>query len=606
MSRKHIQILPDALANQIAAGEVVERPASVVKELIENALDAGATDITITTEDAGLGRLSLSDNGFGIPKEELPLALSRHATSKISKTEDLFHITSLGFRGEALPSIASVSRFRLTSRAANQTEAWALACVGGKLEEPKPAARPQGTTVEVIDLFFNTPARRKFLKSLRTEQEHINDVVVRLALANPACSFTLNADGREVLHFDGTQGDLLEDYLPRLGSFLGRDFVSNALAINAEREDLHLSGFVSLPTFNVGSPRRQYVFVNGRPVKDKVLISALKQAYHDLLAHNRHPVAVLFLDLPPNVVDVNVHPAKAEVRFRNSGDVFALIRGGVRRALDAASQQVSSTGGSQALHKFMAPKMPPPTSVQHTFSRMGSQTYTPSYVAEDNRQNAEQFQAPPQARTPEGEEVNEAVTTYAEYPMGAAIAQIHGTYILAQTDDGMIMVDQHAAHERLVYERLKAQVLNKTVERQALLLPEVVELPATDVSLITDHQDELADIGLEVEAFGPQAVSVRATPALLGNMNASQLVRDLVDDLHELGSGQTLMSKLEETLSTMACHGSIRANRKLSIDEMNAILRQMEQTPNSAQCNHGRPTYVELALPDIERLFGRR
>jgi DNA mismatch repair protein MutL len=601
MRRTSIHILPDALANQIAAGEVVERPASVVKELVENALDAGATEINVIAEDAGLGRLSVSDNGFGIPKDELPLALSRHATSKISKTEDLFQIMSLGFRGEALPSIGSVSRFKLTSRAEGQAEAWQVTCIGGAMEAPKPAARPQGTTVEVADLFYNTPARRKFLKSLRTEQEHINDVVVRLALANPGCSFTLSADGREVLRFDGAQGDLLEDYLPRLGSFLGRDFVSNALAIDAGRDDLHLSGFVSLPTFNVGSARRQYLFVNGRPVKDRVLLSALKQAYHDLLAKDRHPVAVLFLDVPPTLVDVNVHPAKAEVRFRNSGDVFALIRGGVRRGLDSASQKVSNTGATSALNKFAAP-----TAVQHTFSTMNSMPVRPQYVSEEQRAAATDFQAPPQARTPEEGHITHAVNAYNEYPMGAAVAQIHGTYILAQTSHGMIMVDQHAAHERLVYERLKAQVLHKTVERQALLLPEVVELPATDVSMIADHQDDLAAIGLEVEPFGPQAVSVRATPALLGNMNAASLVRDLVDDLHELGAGQTLMTKLEETLSTMACHGSIRANRKLSIEEMNALLRQMEETPNSAQCNHGRPTYVELALPDIERLFGRR
>ncbi|MBI1363594.1 MAG: DNA mismatch repair endonuclease MutL [Proteobacteria bacterium] len=603
MSRKPIQVLPDALANQIAAGEVVERPASVVKELVENALDAGARHIDVTVEDAGLTRLVVSDDGSGIPRDELPLALARHATSKIAKTADLFHITTMGFRGEALPSIASVSRFKLTSRAEGQTEAWEMACVGGKLEQPKPAARPQGTTIEVADLFFNTPARRKFLKSLRTEQEQVTDVVVRLALANPACTFTLTADGREQLRFDGTQGDLLEDYLPRLGSFLGKDFVANALTIDAGREDMHLSGFASLPTYNVGSARRQYMFVNGRPVKDKVLLSALKQAYHDLLAKDRHPVAVLFIDVPPESVDVNVHPAKAEVRFKNSGDVFALIRGGVRRSLDGASQKVSSTPAAAALAKFTTPASLP---VQTTFASLNAQPYRPTYVAEEQRDNAVAFQAPPLARTPDAGHVQQAVSDYAAFPMGAAVAQIHGTYILAQTDRGMIMVDQHAAHERLVYERLKLQVLNKTVERQALLLPEVIELPAADVSLLADHQDELAAIGLEVEPFGPSAVSVRATPALLGNMNAVALVRDLIDDLHELGKGQTLMSKLEETLSTMACHGSIRANRKLTLDEMNALLRQMEETPNSAQCNHGRPTYVELALPDIERLFGRR
>jgi DNA mismatch repair protein MutL len=602
VNRKSIRLLPDALANQIAAGEVVERPASVVKELVENALDAGARRIDVTIEDAGLTRLTVADDGHGIPKDELPLALSRHATSKIASTEDLFHITTLGFRGEALPSIASVSRFRLTSRAVGQTEAWELACIGGKLEAPKPAARPKGTTVEVADLFYNTPARRKFLKSLRIEQEQVADVVVRLALANPSCTFTLTADGREQLRFDGTQGDLLEHYLPRLGSFLGRDFVANALTIDTGREDMRLTGFASLPTYNVGSARRQYMFVNGRPVKDKVLLSALKQAYHDLLAKDRHPVAVLFIDLPPESVDVNVHPAKAEVRFKNSSDVFALIRGGVRRSLDGASQKVSSTPAAQALARFA----PPPPPMQTSFADLSRRPTQPAYVAEANRGDAVAFQAPPQARTPEAAQTAQAIADYADHPLGAAVAQLHGTYILAQTDSGMILVDQHAAHERLVYERLKNQVLNKTVERQALLLPEVVELPAADVALLADHQDALAAVGLEVEPFGPTAVSVRATPALLGNTNAAALVRDLVDDLHELGKGQTLETRLEETLSTMACHGSIRANKKLSIDEMNALLRQMEQTPNSAQCNHGRPTYVALALPDIERLFGRR
>lgn len=618
-----ITLLDDTLANQIAAGEVVERPASVVKELVENALDAGAQNITITVEEAGQRRIQVRDDGCGIGQNQLELALCRHATSKIKTTEDLFAITSLGFRGEALPSIASVSRFSMTSRSADAADAWQISTEGGNTPRIKPAAHPIGTTVTVDDLFFNTPARRKFLKAARTEAEHITDAVVRLAMAHPYVSFSLIADGNESLHFDAAQGDLLEGTLPRLADFMGRDFISNAITIDATRDALRIKGFVGLPTYNISTPRRQYLFVNNRPVKDRTLLAAFKHAYHDLLAHNRHPAGVLFLDIPPREVDVNVHPAKAEVRFKNSSDVFALIRGGVRRSLEAHSQTVSNTGTAQALRSFQMGRQPlshvqikaqlgrgkhvPMSDFTQTPSQGGwvSQPTIGGYGRPPSFDLADQPQAVSQGAAT-AEAAHASATHFSAHPLGAAVAQLHTTYIIAQTDDGMIMVDQHAAHERLVYERLKHQILQKKVEQQPLLIPDVVELAKADAALVAEYAEELQTFGLEVEQFGPAAIAVRATPALLGHMNSKTLLNDLVEDLRELKQGISLQTRLEETLSTMACHGSIRAGKRLTIDEMNALLRQMEQTPNSAQCNHGRPTYVKLSRNDIEKLFGRR
>ncbi len=632
--RPVITLLDDNLANQIAAGEVVERPASVVKELVENAIDAGANNITVIIDDAGQERIQVRDDGCGIEREQLELALSRHATSKIKTTEDLFSIASLGFRGEALPSIASVSHFNITSRIPDADEAWEISTNGGKNVTVKPAAHPVGTTVTVDDLFFNTPARRKFLKSGRTESEHISDTVVRLAMAHPYVSFKLIMDGNETLNFDAAQGELLEDTLPRLTDFMGRDFISNAITIDTERGDLRIKGFVGLPTYNMSTARRQYLFVNNRPVKDRTLLAAFKYAYHDLLAHNRHPAGVLFLDIPHREVDVNVHPAKAEVRFKNSNDVFALVRGGVRRSLEAHSQDVSDTGRTQALRMFQTNNQPlaghqieaqfgsrgthsGSHSGSHSGMPLGAYSESSSYAGQVSEAQMPQYgrssgfdlgsQPSALGQADYTQQASQASTeAYNEHPLGAAVAQLHTTYIVAQTEDGMIMVDQHAAHERLVYERLKKQIHEAQVERQPLLIPDVVELTKSDAALVADHAEELAVFGLEVEQFGPAAIAVRATPALLGHMNCKTLLNDLVEDLHELKKGVTLQSQLEETLSTMACHGSIRAGKRLSIDEMNAILRQMEQTPNSAQCNHGRPTYVKLSRNDIEKLFGRR
>ena len=607
---KQIHVLPDSLANQIAAGEVVERPASVVKELVENALDAEATAVEIWVENSGTKRLVIKDNGFGLSKDQLPIALQRHATSKIAETKDLFEINSFGFRGEALPSIASVSRFSITSRRAEDDSAWCYAGEGGKSMQLSPASGEVGTTIEVKDLFFNTPARLKFLKAARTEMEHIQDVVVRLALAHPKVSFKLFNEGSETLAFNAAQGDLLEDMLPRLSKFMSKDFVKSAVGLDIERDDMRLRGFVSLPTFNVATNRRQYIYVNGRPVKDKLLLGALKQSYHDLLHHGRHPAAVLFVDIPPKDVDVNVHPAKAEVRFKNGREVFGLMRGVIRRSLEEHSQEVGTAPATQALNAFQTGAIP-----QQSYAAGGGgfpaaqamQFASPetSGVAETISAFDNHLEAPLRAGQ-DSFAASRSVVDYVQYPMGAAVAQLHGTYIVAQTENAMIVVDQHAAHERLVYERFKKQVLGGNVECQGLLMPEVVELNEHDVQRLMERADELLSFGLEIEQFGPTAVAVRATPALLGEVSANRLIQDIVEDLREMKKETTVQSQLEEFLGTMACHGSIRANRKLSIDDMNAILRDMETTPNSAQCNHGRPTFIELKLPEIEKLFGRR
>lgn len=625
----HIQVLPEFVANQIAAGEVVERPASVIKELVENALDAQATTIEVRVQDYGLTSITVQDNGIGIEKDQLPLALERHATSKISETKDLFNILSFGFRGEALPSIASVSRFSITSKFIDAEEAWTYKGEGGKNFRLEPAPANVGTVIEVCDLFFNTPARLKFLKAKRTEMEHIQDVVVRLALAHPHVAFKLINDGEEVLRFGSAQGELLEDTLPRLSTFMGRDFVANAIPVQLEREDMAIRGFVSLPTYNLSTARRQYLYINNRPVKDKLLIGALKNAYHDLLHTGRHPACVLFIDLPANDVDVNVHPAKSEVRFKNGRDVFGMVRTSIRSVLEEHSQQVSTTPAQEALSRFKAGNLP--TQIKFTDKPESKKTpvkfgieedatplphatplaetdlpTTPpiqSYSVQETSDNS--FSLPPQ-RIEDEQATETSKETYTENPMGAAIAQLHGTYILAEADNGFIIVDQHAAHERLVYERFKKQILTDSVERQALLIPEIIEINSSDLERLLNRADELLKFGLEIEQFGKTAISVRATPAILGEINAKQLLQDILEDVRNLKNETAVQEMIEEFLSTMACHGSIRANRKLSINDMNAILRDMERTPNSAQCNHGRPTFIQLHKNDIERLFGRR
>ena len=593
--------LPETLVNRIAAGEVIERPAAVLKELTENALDAGAGRIEAALRDGGRVFLSVTDDGCGMTPDELGLAVERHATSKLPD-DDLVHIRTLGFRGEALPSIGAVSRMTVASRAAGATEAWCLAVEGGRRGELEPAALGRGTRVEVRDLFYATPARLKFLKSPRAELAQVRDTLSRLAMAHHAVSFTLSDGTRTLLDLPAAQGELFEARLKRLAAILGRDFADNALSVDAEREDLRLTGHIGLPTLNRANSQAQYLFVNGRPVRDKLLYGAVRGAYRDFLAHDRHPVVVLYLEVPPDTVDVNVHPAKTEVRFRDPGLVRGLIVSAAKHALAEAGHRASTTVAAAALGALSPRGGPGPV-----YASGGGTATLPRGLAEA----VAQYHAPlpglpgePAAR-PAAVAVDDGELAGA-HPLGAARAQLHGTYIVAQTGDGIVIVDQHAAHERLVYERMKQQLAESGVATQLLLIPEVVELDETAAERLVARAGELAELGLKIEAFGPGAVVVREVPALLGQVDVQGLLRDLADDLMELGEALSLPASLEAVCSTMACHGSVRAGRQLNAEEMNALLRQMEATPHSGQCNHGRPTYVELKLADIEKLFGRR
>ncbi|MGF1593137.1 MAG: DNA mismatch repair endonuclease MutL [Kiloniellaceae bacterium] len=617
-----IRRLPETLVNQIAAGEVVERPAAAVKELVENALDAGARHIDVVLRDGGRALIAVTDDGCGMTPEELVLAVERHATSKLPD-DDLVHIASLGFRGEALPSIGAVSRLTVTSRPAGADEAWSISVEGGRVGRPAPAAHPKGTRVEVRDLFFATPARLKFLKAARTEVMHAQDAVNRLAMAHPAVGFTLGDGERKAIGLAPAEGDLFEGRLKRLGALMGRDFADNALPIDAEREGIRLTGYIGLPTLNRGNAQHQYLFVNGRPVRDKLLYGAIRGAYQDFLARDRHPLVALFLDLPPEEVDVNVHPAKAEVRFRDPGLVRGLIVSACKHALAQAGHRASTTVSQGALGALRPQSAPtwnasalnaPNWGGQRTTLPRGLAEATAAYHAPLDRTwgqpqgHADHLPGLDRAPAAVAAQAQTAAREAAAegFPLGAARAQLHGTYVVAQTTDGIVIVDQHAAHERLVYERMKQQLCDSGVKRQLLLLPEVVELEETAAQRIAERAEELADLGLVVEAFGPGAVVVREVPALLGEVDVQGLLRDLADELAELGEALALRERLEQVCGTLACHGSVRAGRRLNAEEMNALLRQMEATPHSGQCNHGRPTYVELKLADIEKLFGRR
>jgi DNA mismatch repair protein MutL len=597
-----LRLLPTGLVNRIAAGEVVERPAAAVKELVENAIDAGARHIDVVVRDGGRTLISVADDGQGMTRDELVLAVERHATSKLPD-DDLVDIRHLGFRGEALPSIGAVSRMTIASRARGASDAWSLTVDGGIKSAPVPAAQPAGTRVEVRDLFFATPARLKFLKAERTELQHALDVVHRLAMAHPAIAFTLSDGTREMLRLAAAQGDLLDARLARLGAVMGRDFAQNALPLDAEREGIRLLGHAGVPTLNRGTAQHQYLFVNGRPVRDRLLVGAVRGAYQDFLARDRHPMVALFLELPPEAVDVNVHPAKAEVRFRDPGLVRGLIVGALKHALAEAGHRASTTVAGAALGAFRpgAAPMPyrPGTAAPRGLYESAAAYQAP--FAPAPLAGLAEPSAPPPAAGPDATAPMDAA-----HPLGAARAQLHETYIVAQTADGIVIVDQHAAHERLVYERMKTALENGGVARQGLLIPEVVELDPGAVERLAARAGDLAELGLELEAFGPGAVVVRAVPALLGAADIQGLVRDLADELAELGDAFALKERLEEVCGTMACHGSVRAGRRLSQAEMDALLRQMEATPHSGQCNHGRPTYVELKLADIEKLFGRR
>ncbi len=623
-----IRVLPATVVNRIAAGEVVERPAAAVKELVENALDAGAGAVAVTLGDGGRSRIVVTDDGGGMTPDDLVLAVERHATSKLPE-DDLAAIATLGFRGEGLATLGAVARLAVTSRTQGADTAWTLAVEGGRKGAPRPAAHPPGTTVEIRDLFYATPARLKFLKSARSETHAAVDAVERLALARPGIAFTVADETRTLRRFPAAPGDLFDARRARLGAVLGREAAEAVLPVEAERDGIRLSGHIALPTHNRATGQAQYLFVNGRPVRDKLLLAALRAAYGDLLPRDRHPVVALFLDLPPREVDVNVHPTKAEVRFRDPGLIRGLLVGTVSRTLAAAGHRAAAPVAA-ALGSFRPGAFGPgggPARGAGWAAGWGSGPgggALPPGLAE----TAAAFQAPvpgsagwpgaeapadstpgmlaalePAARAEAGEDAAEAA---GRYPLGAARAQIHATYIVAQTADGIVVVDQHAAHERLVYERIKAALLDGTVASQHLLLPEVVELGEAEAALLGDHAEEFNRLGLVLEPFGVGAVVVRAVPALLGPADTAGLVRDLAALLAETGAADLLGERLAAVCSTMACHGSVRAGRRLGLDEMNALLRQMERTPRAGQCNHGRPTYVELRLADIERLFGRR
>ncbi|PLL14520.1 DNA mismatch repair endonuclease MutL [Tabrizicola sp. TH137] len=599
--RPVIRQLDESAVNRIAAGEVVERPASAVKELVENALDAGASRISVDVADGGKTLIRVTDDGCGMTADDLPLALSRHATSKIDGS-DLLNIHSFGFRGEALPSLGAVGRLTITSRVAGG-EAAAITVAGGRMGAVKPAALTRGTVVELRDLFFATPARLKFLRSDRAELQAIAEVVKRLAMAEPTVGFTLRdvtggGEGRTLFRADPSGGDFFDALHARLAAVLGVDFVENALKIDVERDGMRLSGYAALPTYSRGSAVAQFVFVNGRPVLDRLLLGALRVAYFDFLSRDRHPAAVLTLTCDPERVDVNVHPAKAEVRFREPEAARSLIITGLRTALSGAGHRASSTVGDATLAAFRPEPAP-------------ARIYQMDRPSQPSLSRAFAFQAPlaspgfaeaPAARA----EIAPPEPEATHRPLGAARAQVHENYIIAQTETGMVIVDQHAAHERLVYERLKRQMAENGIAAQALLIPEIVELSPTDATRILDHAEALARLGLVIEAFGGGAVAVRETPAILGPINAAALIRDILDELADQGDSLLMQARIEAVLSRMACHGSVRSGRQMRPEEMNALLREMEATPHSGQCNHGRPTYVELKLADIERLFGRR
>ena len=604
--------LPETLINQIAAGEVIERPASVVKELVENAIDAGARRIEIATAAGGKALIRVIDDGQGMDAEDLTLAIRRHCTSKIDQRLD--DICTLGFRGEALPSIGSVARLTIRSRPKDTPHANEVSLAGGIPAELRPAAANCGTTVEVRDLFFATPARLKFLKSDRAETAAITEIVRRIAIAFPSVRFTLSGPDRSTLDLPATG----EDRLARIAQVLGEEFAANTIELDASREDVGLAGHIGLPTWNKANSLSQYAFVNGRPVQDKQILSAIRAAYSDTLPRGRYPVAVLWITLDPALVDVNVHPAKSDVRFRDPGLVRGLIVGAIRQALISGGDRASPSASAGLAQAFRSPEFstvaaqPRASHFQHSGGlhagnwQAGSSPSRPldgfGPGFSESSQPEISVAAAPSARM----EHTEADPSTIEHPLGAARTQIHENYIVAQTRDGLVIVDQHAAHERLVFERFKTALRSGKVASQILLLPEIVDLPEDDCDRLAERAEDLAGLGLVLERFGPGAIAVRETPAMLGDTDVAGLVRDLADEIAEWDNSSALRDRLEAVASTMACHGSVRSGRRLVPEEMNALLREMERTPGSGQCNHGRPTYIELKLGDIEKLFSRR
>ena len=600
-----IRHLPETLVNQIAAGEVVERPASALKELVENSIDAGATQIDIAIRNGGKTLLSVQDNGSGMSRDELIAATDRHATSKLPD-DDLVYIQHLGFRGEALPSIGAVSRMTIESRGQDDSDSWGITVEAGKKSDPFPSSINKGTSVQIRDLFYATPARLKFMKTDRSEYSAIKDTVQRIAMANPHIAFKLIHDDKTALHVTAEQGDLLDQRKGRLSAILGKDFGENSVPVLAERDFITVSGYAGLPTLARGTSQYQFLFVNGRAVKDRLILGCVRAAYRDLLHGDRHPMVVLYLQCDPREVDVNVHPAKAEVRFRDPGHVRGLIISALKHALAEAGMRTSSTISMQALSalKPQTPQTPAlPLNRGYSYS-----SYQHSNLAEKINEPyvpmPDAASAQPQARY---EDIPEEQDDRNEYPLGAARAQIHENYIVAQTPDGLVIVDQHAAHERLVYERFKSQIADGGIAAQGLLTPEIIDLDDSSAGRLLEHAAFFKTLGLEIEAFGAGSIAVNSVPALLSDkLNVQKLVRDLADELAEHNTADGLENHINALLSTMACHGSVRSGRRLTGEEMNALLRQMEQTPNSGHCNHGRPTYIQLDLKDIEKLFGRR
>ena len=608
-----IRRLPNGLINKIAAGEVIERPASAVKELVENSIDAGATKIEIIMRNGGRTFISVTDNGCGMSKQDLVLAVERHATSKLP-TDNLDSISTLGFRGEALPSIGAVSRLTIKTRSKDMDTGWSINVTGGDIEAVVPSSLKIGTQVEIRDLFYATPARLKFLKTDRTETGRTIEVIRRIAMVNPNISFTLNDGTRTNIRFNGAQGNLPNIQLSRIGEVLGRDFEENSLLIEAEREGFILTGYAGLPTLNKRTSSHQFLFVNGRPVQDKLLYGAVRAAYSDFLAYDRHPFVVLFLNAPGSTLDVNVHPAKSEVRFQEPGLVRGLIIGALKKALIEAGYQTSSTTSNAALGILNKSIF----NISSTGVRSSGQSYNTREPSQNNYlpssfANSEiayghlDLNSAPMARTDSpSHQSSESLNEIASFPLGAAQAQIHKNYIVAQTNEGLVIVDQHAAHERLVYEKMKIDLKDGGIKRQVLLIPEVVDLEHVKIQRLLGLKNDFAQLGLILEKFGEGAILVREIPSILGDINVKNLVIDIVDELEEFGSSTVLEDKLGHICGTIACHSSVRSGRTLRVEEMNALLREMEATPHSGQCNHGRPTYVELKLSDIEKLFGRR
>jgi len=592
-----IRYLPDHLVNQIAAGEVIERPAAAVKELVENSIDAGATMIEIDLREGGKTLIAVRDNGNGMIRDDLIAALDRHATSKLP-SDDLLDIHFLGFRGEALPSIASVSRMKIATRSRTSGDSWEITAEDGQKSEIMPPTQGEGTSIEVRDLFYSTPARLKFLKTTNAEYAAVKDCVQRLAMTRPEIAFRLTHNGVQVFHYPVLSADKAEQFDNRLKNVMGADFLHNSLVMNAERQGVLLRGRIGLPTYNAGTSMEQYLFVNGRSVKDKFMLGAVRAAYRDVLARDRYPIIALFLDLSSEEVDVNVHPAKAEVRYRDNALIRGLIVSSIRHSLHQAAPSGNSVLGHQTIAHFSSqPVRAAYTSSYSTYGNL-AENVAPLY------QSAPQssMPLPPSARMetlPEEAEEN--------FPLGSARAQIHENYIISQTDDGMILIDQHAAHERLVYERFKEQLTAQGIEKQGLLTPEILSFSDSDIGFLMAEAPALSKLGLEIESFGREAIAVRAIPAILsGRIDVDALLSDILGELKDKEGSSLLEEKINALLSTMACHGSVRSGRRLTLTEMNALLRKMEETPLSSQCNHGRPTFIRLSLKHIEKLFARR